>query len=174
MKKSKSFWAAASLLSLAVMALAGYSIYQRMALHFSGDTVGVSPVPPPPAQDAAEPDQTGATEPARNQAAEPAAEDKKTTEPAKPEQTAPKVETVKVKAVKTAFEFKAPKARSVEISGSFTSWKPRAMKKKNGIWKVEIYILPGTYPYHFNVDGQKKLDPGKPKAPIGDSLVTVE
>ncbi len=172
MKKSKSFWAAASLFSLAVMAMAGYSIYHRMALYFSGDTVSVSPVPPPPVQ--AEPDQTAAANPVQVPPAEPAAKDKKSPEPAKPEQTAPKIETVKVRAVKTTFEFKAPKARSVEISGSFTSWKPQAMKKKNGIWKAKIYILPGTYPYHFTVDGQKKLDPGKPKAPIGDSLVTVK
>lgn len=173
MKKSKSFWAAASLLSLALMAMAGYAIYQRMALHFSGDAVGVSPVPPLPAQDATG-DQTEAANPAQTPAAGPAAEDKKPAETAKPGEPAPQVETVKVKAVKTTFEFKAPKAKSVQISGSFTSWKPRAMKKKNGTWKAEIYILPGTYPYHFTVDGQKKLDPGKPKAPIGDSLVTVE
>ena len=158
MTKSKSFWAAAALICLAAVAFAGYSIYGRMSLHFSGDTLEVRPVPMPPPQEAAEPEA----------AAKPAEQKPDEQKPA-----AAQPEPEKAKAAKTAFEYKDAKAKSVYIAGSFTSWKEQKMTKKNGVWKAEIYILPGTYPYHFTVDGKKKLDPGKPKAPTGDSLVDI-
>ncbi|HAT72240.1 MAG TPA: hypothetical protein DCS63_05440 [Elusimicrobia bacterium] len=164
MTKSKTFWAAAAFISLAAMAFSGYSIYERVSLHFSGDTIEVRPVPLPPAPAA----ETAA------QAPEAAAPEE--TNPAvttKGAQAAEQAETEKIKAVKTAFSYKDPKAKSVKIAGSFTSWKDVKLTKKNGAWETVIYILPGTYPYHFTVDGKKKLDPGKPKAPTGDSLVDV-
>jgi hypothetical protein len=165
MTKSKTFWAVSALLSLAVMAFAGYSIYERVSLHFSGDTIEVHPVPmpAPAAEDTAEntPDTAARTE------------ETKPVPVTKGAQAAEQTETEKIKAVKTAFDYKDAKAKSVKIAGSFTSWKDVKMAKKNGAWHTEIYILPGTYPYHFTVDGKKKLDPGKPKAPTGDSLVDV-
>jgi hypothetical protein len=167
MTKSKIFWAAAALLSLAVMTFAGYSIYERVSLHFSGDTIEVHPVPLPAAQAG-----NGEEEP-RETAAKPEegkAPDAKTADNGP---TAGQTEPEKTKAVKTPFEYKDAKAKSVKISGSFTSWKDVRMTKKNGVWRTEIYIRPGTYPYHFTADGKKKLDPGKPKAPTGDSLVSV-
>ncbi len=148
--------------SLGVMGLAGYSVYERLSLHFSGDSLEVRPSPVPlPKEDAA-------AEKAAPAAPAPEAETKPATAPA-----APEAAQEKVKAVKKVFEYKDAKARSVSIAGSFSSWKEVAMAKKSGVWKIEIYILPGTYPYHFTVDGKKKLDPGKPKAPTGDSLVNV-
>jgi len=166
MTKSKTFWAAAALISLAVMAFAGYSIYERVSLHFSGDTIAVHPVPMPAPQ-AEETDEEAQEADAGTEAAKPAV----TTKGAQAAEQAGEPE--KIKAVKTAFEYKDSKAKSVKIAGSFTSWKDVKMTKKNGVWKTDIYILPGTYPYHFNVDGKQKLDPGKPKAPTGDSLVDV-
>lgn len=159
MTKSKTFWAAAALVCLAAVAFAGYSIYGRMALHFSGDTLEVHPVPMPAPQDAPEPEA----------AAKPAEQKPDEQKPAAAAQPEPE----KTKAAKIPFTYKDAKAKSVYIAGSFTSWKEQKMTKKNGVWKAEIYILPGTYPYHFTVDGKKKLDPGKPKAPTGDSLVDV-
>jgi hypothetical protein len=161
MKKSRTFWAAAALVSLAALAFASYSIYERVSLHFSGDTIEVHPVPMPPPQPLAEETAPEAAKPAPEKAAPEA----KKPQPAEQE---------KPKAVKTAFEYKDAKAKSVSIAGSFTSWKDIRMTKKNGVWKTDIYILPGTYPYHFTVDGKKKLDPGKPKAPMGDSLIKVD
>jgi len=76
--------------------------------------------------------------------------------------------------LKTSFEYKDPFAKSVRIAGTFTSWKEKALVKKSGVWKTDIYILPGTYPYHFIVNGKNKADPGKPKTAGGDSLVTVQ
>jgi len=164
MTKSKSFWAAAAFLSLAAMFFSGYSIYERLSLHFSGDTIAVQPVPMPPAQ--AEENAGSAPAAATPEEAKPAV----TTKGA---QAAEQAETEKIKAVKTSFSYKDPKAKSVKIAGSFTSWKDVKLTKKNGAWETVIYILPGTYPYHFTVDGKKKLAPGKPKAPTGDSLVDV-
>lgn len=172
MTKSKKFWAASALVSLAVMVFAGYSIYGHMSLHFSGDTIEVRPVPMPvPEEDGEDLAAAKAAALARlNQADEEEKEEE--AKPAK-QAAAAKSDTDKVKAVKTVFEYKDAKAKSVLISGSFTSWKDKKMTKKNGVWRTEVYILPGTYPYHFTVDGKKKLDPDKPKAPTGDSLISV-
>lgn len=167
MTKTKTFWAAAALISLAVMAFSAYSIYGRVSLHFSGDTIEVRPVPMPPPQ-----------EEETQEAAEPAEGKEEVTDrgEATKAAAAPAAaqEAPKARAVKTVFEYKDAKAKKVQLSGSFTSWNPQPMTRKNGVWKAEVYILPGTYPYHFTVDGAKKLDPGKPKAPTGNSLVTVE
>ena len=173
MTKSKTFWAAAAVICLAVMAFAGYSIYERISVHFSGDTLEVHPVPMPVSEAEEETPAPAPREEAK------AAPEKAADKPAAPEArqadknpaAVPAAE--KPHAVKTLFEYKDAKARSVYIAGSFTSWKNVKMARKNGVWKAEIYILPGTYPYHFVVDGNKKLAPGKPKAPTGDSLVDV-
>lgn len=173
MTKSKSFWAAAALVSLAVMIFSAYSIYGRVSLHFSGDTIEVRPVPMPPPQEE-EAAESPVPAPAEDAEKEAKVDKEEETKAGKRGQPAADAEAARVKAVKTIFEYKDAKAKNVQIAGSFTSWKPRPMKRKDGTWKVEVYILPGTYPYHFTVDGVKKLAPGKPKAPTGDSLVTVE
>lgn len=172
MTKSKSFWAAAALISLGVMAFAGYSIYERVSLHFSGDTIEVRPVPMPPPQEETDAAETVTEETEQKQDKEEETKAGKAA-PAKQEQ-AKTEDGGKPRAVKTVFEYKNDKARKVQIAGSFTSWKAKPMTKKSGVWKAEVYILPGTYPYHFMVDGKQTLDPGKPKAPTGDSLVTVD
>jgi 1,4-alpha-glucan branching enzyme len=79
----------------------------------------------------------------------------------------------KPKAVKTVFEYKGA-GKKVTLAGSFSVWRELPMKRQNGSWRAEVYILPGTYTYHFTVDGKKTADPGKPKAPTGDSIVAVE
>lgn len=187
MTKLKKFWAASALISLAVMAFAGYSIYERMSLHFSGDTIEVRPVPVPLPQeeeeDAPEKEPAAVKEDKKAKEDKKVKEDKKTIEAKKDKEeeikagkvaaASAKTENDKTRAVKITFEYKDNSARSVMIAGSFTSWKDKKMTKKDGVWKTDVYILPGTYPYHFTVDGKKKLDPGKPKAPTGDSLVDV-
>ena len=155
--KSKAFWAITALLSFGVTAFSGYSVYERLSLHFSGDTLEVKSAPVPPLEDR-EPEEAPVSAPAKAAMEEIA---KKQAEAEKP------------KALKTPFEYKDAKAKAVFIAGSFTSWKDVRMAKKDGAWKAEIYILPGTYPYHFVVDGNKKTAPGRPMAPTGDSLITV-
>ncbi|MEA3307595.1 MAG: glycogen-binding domain-containing protein, partial [Elusimicrobiota bacterium] len=77
----------------------------------------------------------------------------------------------KVKALKTIFRYKNLKAKSVSVAGSFTKWNKIKMKKKKGIWQANIWILPGTYLFHYVVDGKKVLDSSLPKADIGESVI---
>ena len=175
MTKSKAFWAAITLVSFCAAIFCGYVIYNRLTLHFAKDTLEIRPVPMP-VSDGGE--AGTATTPAENAGARPQAADKEEPPASKPgEKTkspAANEEPQKVKAVKTRFEYKHASARSVLVSGSFTRWKEVKMAKKNGIWKAELYILPGNYLYHFTVDGKKTLDTGKPKAAVGESIVEVK
>jgi len=176
MTRSKNFWAAAALISLAVLAFSAWSVYERLSLHMWGDTMEVRPVPVPMPESKADdqPAQPAAAQTGEQQAKETAEAPKEKPAAASDKPAAPAAQQEdKVKAVKTVFEYKDAKAKSVQIAGSFTSWKSVKMTKKGNVWKTEVFILPGTYPYHFTVDGKKKLDPGKPKAPTGDSLVEI-
>lgn len=171
MTKSKTFWALAALISLGIAIFSGYWLYARVSLHFSGDTMEIKQPPLPQAAEEVEPEEA-AKEVAGEAPAEEAKEAPRTA-PADKKTAEKKAADEKPKAVKQPFEYKDSKARNVFISGSFTSWKDVHMMKKDGAWKATVYILPGTYPYHFVVDGKKKLDPGKPTAPTGDSLIIV-
>lgn len=132
-----------------------------MSLYLSEDTVSVSPKPVP-LPDFEEPEEKAAPAKAPEQKPAPA-----------PEKAPPPAESPKSKAVKTVFEYKGP-GKAVTMAGSFSVWREIKMSRKDGAWRAEVYILPGTYTYHFTVDGKKTADPGKPKAPTGDSIVTVE
>lgn len=164
---SKSFWAASALISLFVLAASAWSLYDRVSLYFSEDTISISPKPVPLPTFAEE--KEGEKAPAEKPAAK-APEQEPSPAPAK---TAEAGTPSKPKAVKTPFEYKGP-GRSVTLAGSFSVWRDIKMTRKNGSWQADVYILPGTYTYHFTVDGKKIADPGKPKAPTGDSIVTVE
>ena len=75
-------------------------------------------------------------------------------EPKKPE---PKTQTKKVQ-----FEFLAPAAQGVYLTGNFKDWDPKAspMKKdKEGIWRINLSLKPGRYEYRFFVDGNWENDP---------------
>ena len=168
MNKSKTFWAFAALVSFCTAAFCGYTLYNRLILHFAKDTLEIGrPVPLPVPETVTE-----------AQAAPPPASEPKG--PADAGQAGgvaipqAKEEPQKIKAIKTHFEYKNAAARSVSIAGSFTSWKEVKMARKNGLWKAEVYILPGNYIYHFTVDGKKIFDPGKPKTAVGESIVEVK
>jgi len=179
MTKSKKFWAAMAVLSLAVMVYSAWAIYERINQHFTGETIEVRPVPMPPPSEEPGADtikETAEEKPQQEELADQAEEAKagKPAAPAAAPAPAKPEEGGKAKAVRTTFEYKDAAAKSVRIAGTFTSWKEKALVKKNGVWKTDIYILPGTYPYHFIVNGKNKADPGQPKTPGGDSLVTVQ
>ena len=161
MTKTKGFWAALALISLTAAGFSGYSIYSRLTIHFANDTVDIRPKPVPPLPDAEEPE-------------EPAAAASETAQPPATNPVAVKEEPRKQHAVKTRFEYKSASAKRVSLAGSFTKWKETGMAKKNGVWKADVYILPGNYLYHFVVDGKKTVDPGKAKSPLGESIATVE
>jgi len=64
------------------------------------------------------------------------------------------------------FEFKAPNANVVYLSGEFNNWSPTATpmeKAKDGIWQIEYPLKPGSYQYKFVVDGRRwEPDPNNP------------
>ncbi len=91
----------------------------------------------------------------------------------KPGEKAAGTAPAKARAVKTVFEYRGA-GKKVVLAGSFSVWRELPMSRRDGAWRTEAYIFPGTYTYHFMVDGRRTADPGKPKAPTGDSIVTVE
>jgi len=60
------------------------------------------------------------------------------------------------------FQFYAPEAGEVYLSGSFNGWDPtvRSLKQqKDGKWKTTVTLEPGVYEYRFIVDGNWQNDP---------------
>lgn len=59
-------------------------------------------------------------------------------------------------------EFVHPRARSVNIAGSFNDWRPRAtpmIAMGRGWWVKGLVLPPGRYQYRLVVDGQSIPDP---------------
>ncbi|MBQ4493895.1 MAG: hypothetical protein II972_04785 [Elusimicrobiaceae bacterium] len=63
-------------------------------------------------------------------------------------------------------------AKKVAIVSGFTSRKPVALTKKNGVWETTLVLYPGDYKYMYIVDNVETLDPGAP-AENGRSLLKV-
>ncbi len=54
----------------------------------------------------------------------------------------------------------APRARSVELTGDFTSWRPLRMQHlTDGWWFYQLELCHGHHLYRFLVDGEPVLDP---------------
>ena len=73
----------------------------------------------------------------------------------------------KVAKKKVTFEVMAPDARKVLLTGDFNSWDTNGItlkKSKNGIWKTDLDLMPGTYEYKFIVDGEWMTDPSNTNA----------
>jgi hypothetical protein len=49
-----------------------------------------------------------------------------------------------------------PDAHEVYLTGSFNNWAASdlPMQNKKGIWSLDLFLQPGTYHYHFIVDGR--------------------
>lgn len=68
----------------------------------------------------------------------------------------------KTKTKKVQFEFPAPEARKVYLSGNLNDWNTNSnpMKKdKKGVWKATVSLTPGRYEYRFLVDDSWVNDP---------------
>lgn len=65
------------------------------------------------------------------------------------------------------------KGRSVSVAASFNGWKPKRLAKRGGAWKLKAYLKPGTYRYHFVVDGQARPDPANPLKEGENSVLVV-
>lgn len=180
-KKSKSFWLIVIMANIAVISASGYVIYTRLDTHFTTSVKEIHPVPVPvPVEKEEEPAPLSAAARqflAENTPAQAIAKEEKE-KPLKPSviettQKDSKKSPKKIKAIKTVFKYKNLEAKTVSIAGSFTKWKNIKMEKKKGIWQANVWILPGTYLFHYVVDGQKVLDSSKPTASMGESIIEV-
>jgi len=69
---------------------------------------------------------------------------------------------MKILTKKVSFEFFAPEAQEVYLTGDFNNWDTIAnpMKKdKKGTWKKTLSLKPGRYEYRFLVDCNWENDP---------------
>jgi len=56
------------------------------------------------------------------------------------------------------FEYFAPAARVVTLTGDFNQWNPKAKpmrRNAGGLWKLTLRLAPGVYQYKFLVDGER-------------------
>ena len=61
----------------------------------------------------------------------------------------------------------APNAASVELSGSFSNWRPVALSSTSrpGVWEASVTLVRGTHQINIRVDGGRWLPPpGLPRA----------
>ncbi len=61
-----------------------------------------------------------------------------------------------------SFEYYAPFAEEVCLSGEFNQWNSMAAKMKqdqDGNWRISLKLAPGRYEYRFLVDGNWENDP---------------
>lgn len=63
-----------------------------------------------------------------------------------------------------AIRVRAPNARSVEIMGDFTQWRPVALRRNgDGSWLFDVRIEPGTHQVNIRIDGGAwMVPPGLP------------
>ncbi|HPS19809.1 MAG TPA: glycogen-binding domain-containing protein [Candidatus Omnitrophota bacterium] len=67
---------------------------------------------------------------------------------------------------KVDFELFAPEAKTVVVTGSFSSWDTKGVamaKNKSGLWKTSVDLCAGKHEYKFVVDGQWRIDPANNK-----------
>jgi enterochelin esterase-like enzyme len=61
------------------------------------------------------------------------------------------------------FNFRAPNAKKVELSGQFLKTNAPLTLDTNGVWNLTVGpVEPNLYPYNFVVDGVGVADPGNP------------
>jgi 1,4-alpha-glucan branching enzyme len=69
------------------------------------------------------------------------------------------------------FRIRVPDARSVQLAGTFTGWKPAyaLSRSANGEWTALVPLRPGVHDYSFVVDGDVWVaDPNAPQ--VDDSF----
>jgi len=79
-------------------------------------------------------------------------------------------------------EVEFPGAADVYVAGEFNDWeaqKDKLEEVEDGLFRITLELLPGTYEYKFVVDGSWMEDPGNPNSvpdPYGgaNSVLTVE
>ncbi len=75
------------------------------------------------------------------------------------------------------FEYRAPKAKAVVLTGDFNGWDKGLPldRRSDGFWQTELPLPAGEYHYLFEVDGRWSLDPAARKtARLGAQQVSVK
>ncbi|MFH1620284.1 MAG: hypothetical protein ABIG11_10350 [bacterium] len=200
--RSRKFWAVMIILDLALFGAFSWVLYSRISLHYCGSAGEMTPEPVPveltrpvmpkpidlpPALEIVKSTPTTASSTAPESAREvfsgtrtvkasvPSAK-KTASKPTATTETAaskPVPAPPVQKARRVDFEYWNPQAKTAAMSGSFTKWKDREMKKEGGTWKITLFIHPGKYLYHLKVDGKKVLDPSQPLRQKGESYLVV-
>lgn len=81
---------------------------------------------------------------------------KKTAKPVMAKPEAPTVPSTKP----VGFVVDAPHGWEVALAGSFNGWEPQTMvKEADGLWRLTVYLAPGTHQYRFLIDNEWKEDP---------------
>jgi 1,4-alpha-glucan branching enzyme len=54
------------------------------------------------------------------------------------------------------FRYRGPAGGAVSVVGSFNHWDPAAhpLARREGEWRVRLFLPSGTYPYAFAIDGR--------------------
>jgi len=68
---------------------------------------------------------------------------------------------------------RSPKARRVQVTGSFSKWTTRPLSRKHNRWETELYLKPGHYEYNFVIDGFICPDPLEPVSGENGSVLIV-
>jgi hypothetical protein len=61
-----------------------------------------------------------------------------------------------------AFRLDRSGAGRVDLIGGFTGWEPTAMSRSEGVWSLELTVVPGTHHFGFLVDGEWYVPDGLP------------
>ncbi|HUT86111.1 MAG TPA: hypothetical protein VMW66_04680 [Elusimicrobiales bacterium] len=80
----------------------------------------------------------------------------------------------KPKAKGVTIVYTNPNAKSVNLVGSFSVWKPIEMTFQDGVWKAKVYLFSGKYKYNFEVDGKRIFDPSNPLMSEKSSILIVD
>ncbi len=137
-----------------------------------------APEPPKPAANAPRPPKPSMLAEAPKRRETPKLADAGGTSTPGPKPAAPApvaAEAGKVKALRTEFKIRAPKAKTVELVGAFIvrGGRKDMTRQDDGAWTVTLYLNPGSYRYFFFVDKKKQLDPENPLSEKGASLLTI-
>ena len=68
------------------------------------------------------------------------------------------------------FTVKVPQARTVAVSGTFSDWRPIALKRAGQAWTGKVTIEPGTHQFGFLVDGIRWFVPADAHDVIDDGF----
>ncbi len=194
-ERSGNFRAVMMMLNLLLFLFFTWLLYNRLSMHFGVSSVGIIPqaqpvaitrpvMPKPTTLPSAlevpkstltlpSPEGRGTREAGGEGEATEAKEATKATTVKSSSPPAPQAQAPRQKTRRIDFEYSNPEAKSVSIDGSFLNWKPRPMKRNGNSWRINLYIFPGKYRYHFVVDGEKTLDPLQPLKRNGESYLIV-